>query len=181
MKRLILTFALLFVVSPAQGEMLLAEFGWNQPLPVTTPARYEFIARQSLTVSPSASLVADVTAFGTTPVDAATVAEFNDMLAGSDGSQRVVYLSNAGQTPPRNNISFNAIWNTLEPPPGFHYDAHVPRLGSALFGYRITRMEHAITAQGQTVYFYGTVIPEPATCVLMLVGGVILIASRVRR
>jgi hypothetical protein len=41
-------------------------------------------------------------------------------------------------------------------------------------------MEHAITAQGQTVYFYGTVIPEPAACLLLVVGGVTLTANRFR-
>jgi hypothetical protein len=181
MKRVLLVVALALVVSPAQAETLLAEFGWNSPLPVTTPARHEFIVRQSLTTSPSASLVTDLTAFGTTPVDAATVAQFNNMLAGSDDTQRVVYVSNGGQTPPRNDIAFNAIWSSLEPPPGFHYEAHVPRLGSALFGYQITRMEHSITAQGQTVFFYGAVIPEPASCLLAFMGGIMLSAKKFRR
>jgi hypothetical protein len=180
MKRLICTAALALVVSPAQAEMLLAEYGWDQPLPVTKPARYEFIVRESVTSSATVSLVADVAAFGTTAVNAATVAEFNDILAGVNGTQRLVYVSNAGQTPPRNNTAFDAIWNTISTRT-FHRQAHIPRLGTGLFGYRITDMEHVITAQGQTVYFYGTVIPEPASCLLLLTGNVALIGTRFRR
>jgi hypothetical protein len=46
--------------------------------------------------------------------------------------------------------------------------AYVPENGPGLYGYTLTRIDRTITAEAQTIYFYGEAIPEPATCMLML-------------
>jgi hypothetical protein len=51
-----------------------------------------------------------------------------------------------------------------------------------LVGYQFDRFERIVTPTSQRIEFYGTTIPEPMTCVMMIVVGILAAgAHRVRR
>jgi hypothetical protein len=169
--------------APAQAEMLLAEIGWNQPDPITVPAFFDFTV-----VDPMPNYQASITTGLTSPdqtmamtlIDQndhpGSIALFNRVLAHTSNPGVRAYIANDGQiiAPPFGHGPFDAIWfPDSDPNDGFHAMAHVPptltpHFGLGLHGYWLTSVKQVVTPIGQTVYFYGIVIPEPSTGLLAL-------------
>ena len=106
--------------------------------------------------------------------DPFSIARFNSVLAVSSSTLRRAYITNDGQiiNPPFGHSPFDAIWGQdTDPNDGYHPAAYVPRLGNGLQGYWLSSVKQVVTPAGQTVYFYGGLIPEPSTWLLMLLGG----------
>lgn len=199
MRALIICTACL-VANPAAAEMILAEFGWDQPEPVSLPGEYRFRAGNSglgLPCPESCAIwTADVSTFPyNDTADSDLLAKLNNNLTAiNTGGPRVAF-HNAGQNINAINpmltdsFPFSRVWidSTNSDPDGTHWDAYVPQLGVGLFGYTITRAERTITALGQTVAFYGETVdgtdpplPEPGSWFLLLVGCAHLVGRRRR-
>ena len=173
----VLFLALELAAAPARAEMLLAEIGWEQPDPITLPASFLMRVVDPMSgnqASISTSLTSpDQTMAMTLEDQPSSMALFNQVLTSNNNTLRRAYISNDGQiiNPPFGHSPFDAIWG-VDPDPNDDYNpkAHVPQIGNGLFGYWITSVKQVVTPAGQTVYFYGTFIPEPSTALLMFFG-----------
>jgi hypothetical protein len=189
-------FVLVFVAAPIQAEMLLAEIGWNQPEPITLPAVFSLRVVDAMTdnqASIGTQLTSPDQTMAMTLIDQnehpGTIAQFNLVLTRTPNTIRRAYITNDGQ--PINEFGFNSfdgIWfPDFDPDDGYHAMAHVepaidpPYTGLGLFGYWITSVEQVVTPAGQTVYFYGTFIPEPSAASLVSIGLIHFFSVRRRR
>jgi hypothetical protein len=181
----VLFFTIALGTAPAHAEMLLAEIGWNQPDPITVPAFFDFTV-----VDPMPNYQASIST-GLTSLDQTmamtlidqndnpgSIAQFNRVLTRTPNTIRRAYITNDGQ--PINQFGFNSfdgIWfPDFDPDDGYNAMAHVepaidpPYTGLGLFGYWITSVKQVVTPAGQTVYFYGSFIPEPSAASLAWIG-----------
>jgi hypothetical protein len=191
----ILYIVAMFAATPANAGMLLAQVNWRQPDQITMPAVFSYnVYKDTPNPSPSVGIGTLVTSFDEFPKttvdeDPSSIALWNSIVADGERVIRRARISNDGQiiNPPFGHSPFDAIWfPDPDPNDSFNVKAYVPNLGgdtleSGLVGYWLSSVRHVVTPEGQTVYFYGTVIPEPSSALLLLLAGVMHVSVRRRR
>jgi hypothetical protein len=171
----------LFIATPAAAESLLLELGWENPEPVTLPARYTF-AIGNLGGN-GAVWHEDISSLPDQSVASSQLVErFNQQLTGFewgplDSLYPVVSLSVAIQAPELPRICTSCYWSRLvanlddsgktgpewaafAESVGWNVNLEVPLLGQGLLGYEITSIEREVTAAEQTVRIFGQRNPD---------------------
>lgn len=194
--RVILFIGLVLAANSARAEMLLVEFGWTQPDPVTLPANYVVLVSGGSGWHDAGPISQYPTTMQATP---AIVNLWNERCA--RGSSCSVDFSNGGQQPfdppgGSSNIDYilggnNRLWadGWIDGAPvagngQWIAATHVPQKGNgnqALWGYEVTRIERIVTADSQFVRIYGINVPEPATWLLILFACAIHLSGRYLR
>jgi hypothetical protein len=166
----------LLVPLPAQaGTILLAEFEWRQPEPITLPADYGFVVENIQHQPPAVWFaVVDQWPFNET-ASPALVERFNAITTNNPSNHRELRMHNDFQPINEfNRVPFDQIWGPVNEG-GWRAEAFVPLVApqplySGLWGYIVTGLDRTITTEGQLVRVYGHPIPEPAAWLLVLFG-----------
>lgn len=181
-RTLLFVAALATATSVQAGTILLAEFEFSQPEPITPPADYSFTLNNNSLVDKVLFWPVTVDAFPLTELASPEmVATFNALVTNSPNNIRRVSLVNDGQAINEfGSMPFDNIWfPDADPDDNWRAEAFVPhvpdpardpldRLYTGLWGYWIDEVERVITADSQLVRFRGHVIPEPATWLFVL-------------
>lgn len=185
----VLVSSLFFCETAFAIDPLLVEFGWSQPNPVTLPANYITLVGGADWDSSNSN---NVTGYPTTQfADAGAVSYWNFRC--TSGAACGVEFSNGGQQPfqfgGQANLDQilggpNHLWVDGwdgNPQPymssvgTWHAATYVPQIGGpnqALLGYLISAVQREITVTTQTIRIYGVTapVPEPSSCLLVLLG-----------
>ena len=173
--------ALLLLASAARAEtMLLAEFKWSQPDPVTLPTEY-IVQAPSPTYPawPSYEWRETVTSFphtSTAPPEVLPILQqgftYGPYVILWNSPQQSAYGVGGCATCKFDRLINNPEWAERVAADGWDVDLHVPQLGNALWGYDITEVERFVTADAQTIRLYGAAlpVPEPAAWLIVLCG-----------
>jgi hypothetical protein len=174
--------------SLAQAASLLAEFKWSQPFAVTLPGDYSVSARGF--GFQQAGWLETVTSFPhTSHAPPGVVAAFHvpmwseiaDFQMWND--DRTVPGSVPCATCRLHRLigSDSEEFAALAAEQGWQVSMYVPLLGSAFEGYQFTDIERIVTADAQTIRFYGVVLPEPASWLLVAHISMLGLLGRLRR
>ena len=172
--------------------ILLAEFTWSQPDPVTLPDFYTIFTRRfgdELTGGWSET----ITQYGSTWAPPVKVAAINVVMTLTTDRSIGITPYNGGQSP---DLGYGCAtcyvhrligdereeWLQLATEKGWAASLYVPvKLThfSPLWGYEFTDIERVVTPQAQTIRLYGISIPEPTAGLLLLLG-VVHVSTRFR-
>jgi hypothetical protein len=186
MRSLLLLLPLLVPLSADAGTIPLASFEWSQQHEITLPAQYSATLRMFNGPMTTAGWQETISSWPHESLAPQSIVDgFNAAIYSADNGAFVFY--NGGNQGAQASNGGICGWCQLhwmigdgadqfeqeKAESGWNVAMFVPRLGSHLEGYLVTRIERTVTADSQTIELHGIPIPEPASWLLVLCGCVL--------
>jgi hypothetical protein len=162
--------------------MLLAEISFTTPQPVVAPDEYNFaVANNRLGPNPFRNWIESIATFPhTSYADMDTVAAMDRILTTETDLYSVTFgLVNGPYQPSRTNpleqFYIDRAFDGYYAERGLIATRYAPPIGPtyALQSYDLTAIERHVTPTMQTIRIYGFAVPEPATCLILVLGALL--------
>jgi hypothetical protein len=182
LRSLLLAASILAGTSTVSAEMLLAEISYTAPEPVVAPASFNFGVGNHFIGPPTFHNWTEIVpAFPyTSSADPATVGAFDRLLTTFVHEDGIAFgLTNGPYLPPRPGpfatFSLHRAFEGDYAGVGLTATQYAPAIGEshAFQWYTVTALERSAAATVQTIRIYGFAVPEPATWLLAVLGGLL--------
>jgi hypothetical protein len=192
MRRLLFALSLLLVAvcslhitSTASAEMLLAEISYTTPQPVAAPASFGFGVGNHFIAPPTFhNWIEIVPSFPyTTTADPANVAAFDRLLTTFVHEGGVDFGFRNGPyelpSPELANLSLDRAFEGDYVEFGVTATRYAPPIGEThpFQWYALSAIERSVTSTMQTIRIYGFAVPEPATCLIAILGSLLCVST----